>query len=409
MTGAHLEQSWVESLKEVQAPLGLVALSLRGLGISSEVIGRALSIDLAGVDSLVKKSLSQCSDTVIKPCDQDYRFDIDLVGRDKLEALTKSGNFPISDYPFSFAWTPTADVVSIADGWDAIRSGVVDISRTQMQMQTEDGFFDWFKEVRKVFMSREPRRELFLLIPLPTVGDFKWSIFRPQRALAGQDDALRLIASLSALGLGYGDSGHRTKFFTNLIRTSQQLFDHIGVGGAVQRDVPADKLLANQLNGLAKDALLIRQETAGRSRNLLSEVFAMDFSNAWVGNPNRFGDWSIRDRAEDADEMADALLWLMVRSSGICLQVSLTPRSSSGKTSGHSVQVLAPKPWIKFLSKGHGAQKGDARKFELYCDVEDPNSVLYYVNEPLRYDEIKYYPRLKKKVDALFLGAQNQK
>lgn len=396
MTDAHPEQSWVDSLKEVQAPLGLVALSLRGLGVSLEVIGRALSLAPDAVFSLVKDALPLCSDARVRPCDQDYHFDVDLVGKGKLKDLVDGGDLPISDYPFSFSWASTTDIISITEGLDAFLQGGVDKSRTHMRMQTEDGFFDWFDEIRKVFISREPRRELFLLLPLPTVGDFKWSIFRPQRALIGQDDALRLIASLSALGLGYRDLGHRTKFFTDLIRTSQQLFDHIGVGGAAKRDVPADELLGEQLKGLAKDALLIRQLATGRNRNPASEVFAMDFSSAWDGNPNRFGDWSIRDRAKDADEMADALLWLMVRSSGICLQLSLTPRLPAGETDGHDVQVLAPKPWIEFLSQGHGAQRHE-KIFEPYQGVKDSNGTLYYVEEPLRHKQVRQLLKQQKR------------
>lgn len=395
MTDADPEPSWVDSLKEIQAPLGLVALSLRGLGVPLDVIGRSLSIAPDAVSRLVQDALALCFDARVRPRDQDYPFDVDLIGKGKLKELVDGGDLPCSDYPFTFPWAPTTDIISLTEGEDAFLQGGVDKSRTHMRMQTEDGFFDWFDEVRKVFISRAPRRELFLLLPLPTDGDFKWSIFRPRRALAGQDDALRLIASLSVLGLGYRDLGHRTKFFTDLIRTSQQLFDHIGVGGAAKRDMPADELLAKQLKGLANDALLIRQDASSRNRYPSSEVFAMDFSSSWDGNPNRFGDWSIRDRAQDADEMADALLWLMVRSSGICLQLSLTPRLPAGETDGHDVQILAPKPWIEFLSQGHGAQRGD-KTFEPYLAVKDSKSTLYYIDEPFRYKQLRQLLKQQK-------------
>jgi hypothetical protein len=90
-----------------------------------------------------------------------------------------------------------------------------------MRMQNTVEIHDWINEIKLSFISRDLRRELFVLLPLPIVDDErKWTFLRPQRPLSGQEDALRLIASLSALGLGYQDSGHRTEFFSDLVWTS---------------------------------------------------------------------------------------------------------------------------------------------------------------------------------------------
>ena len=138
---------------------------------------------------------------------------------------------------------------------------------------------------------------------------------------------------------------------------------------------------------MAKDALFFRRDDSKQGRDSRAQVFAADFSAAWQGNPNRFGYWSIRNRARDADQMADALLWLMTQTSGICLQLSLPPRQID--ITEHHVQVLVPWPWCDFLRQGHGAQRRKKKVFDPYLHVEGGEGALYHVDEPLRYAQLK--------------------
>jgi hypothetical protein len=372
-------QSGAGSTREIYVQLSLEALSLRALGISWDVLSRAFSLSPTVIRCMVGDAFAMCSDARVNPRDEDYPFEVDLVGKDKLKALLDTGDFPVSDFAVTPQWAPTTDVISITEGLEAFLKGGVDTSRIHMRMQNTVEIHDWINEIKLSFISRDLRRELFVLLPLPIVDERKWTFLRPQRPLSGQEDALRLIASLSALGLGYQDSGHRTEFFSDLVWTSQLLFDHIGVGGATSQNLPTDDLLCKQLNGLAKNILLIRQDANGRSRNPASQAFVLDFASAWEDNPNRFGDKSMHDRSKSVDDMTDALLVHMVRSSGICLQLPLKPRLLTKKPSEHDVQVLAPKPWLESLKQGDGANRG----------VVDTNGTLYYIDAPLRLKEVR--------------------
>lgn len=363
----------------------LAALSLRALGISWDVLSRAFSLSPTEIRYLVSEGLSKCSDARVNPLDEDYPYGVELVGKAKLKSLLDADDLPVSDYALTPQWVSTTDVISLTEGFDAFLSGGVDLSRIHMRMQNGNEFSDWFNEFKQVFVSRQACRELVVMLPLTIAGDCKWTILRPQRSFSGQDDAIRLISSLSALGLGYRDSGHRTQFFADLIKSSQELFDHIGVAGTARRDIPDDELLRAQLIGLAENVLLVRLDAARRNKLPSAQAFVLDFSQAWQNNRNRFTDWSIHDRPKIVDAMADALLAWMVGNSGICLHLSLTPRLPAGETTGHDVQILAPKPLIESLRRADGTSVNET----------DSNSTQYYVEAPLRHKEVR--GRLKAK------------
>lgn len=392
MSESLSEESEVDFCQESEIQLGLEALSLRALGISWDVLSRSFSLSPTVIRCMVGDALAKCSDARVNPRDEGYPFDVDIIGKEKLKSFLDTGDFPVSEFAVTPHWAPTTDVISLTEGFDAFLKGGVDTSRAHMRMQNAVEIHNWINEVKQCFISREPHRELFVLLPLPIVGERHWTYLRPKRVLSGREGALRLIASLSALGLGYRDSGHRTEFFSDLVWTSELLFEHIGVGGAAKRDLPTDDLLRKQLNGLADNILLIRQDINGRNHNPAAQAFALDFSSAWVENPNRFGDRSMHDRPKSVDDMTDALLAHMVRSSGICLQLPLKPRLSAGINSGHDVQVLAPKPWLESLKQSDGGNRG----------VADSNGTLYYIDAPLRQKEVR---RNLKKIEKVTKAA----
>ena len=419
MTTTTEDMNWIADLQRVGMPIELLVLALRTLGMSADVIGPLLSRDPLDIDELAGKALTQCADARLKVPDEDCDFSIKPFGKEAIKDLLKAGDLPVDEKSFTFKWAPTDKVYDKKTFVDLIKAGdfpvedksdtfkrdptdkvflsvsgsneetepILESARSEFHLETEPDFFDWFGEVRKLFLARESRTELFVMLPLPMTDAFRWTILRPQRALSGRDDALRLITSLSALGLGYGDSGHRTKLISNLVLRCQMLFNEIGVGGATYPKTPEYELLRLQANGLAKNALFLRRDESKQGRDSRAQVFAADFSSAWQGNPNRFDCWFIRDRAKDADQMADALLWLMTQTSGICLQLSLPPRQID--ITEHHVQVLVPWPWCDFLRQGHGAQRRKKKVFDPYLHVEGGEGALYHVDEPLRYAQLK--------------------
>ena len=275
MTTTTEDKNWIADLQRVGMPIELLVLALRTLGMSAAVIGQLLCRDPLESDELAGKALTQCADARLEVPDADCDFSIKPFGKEAIVDLLKAGDFPVDEKFFTFKWAPPDKVYDkktfvdllkasdfqVEDKSDTFKcdptdkvflsvSGsnekaelILESARPEFHLETEPCFFNWFGEVRKVFLTRESRTELFVMLPLPMTDAFRWTILRPQRALSGRDDALRLITSLTALGLGYRDFGHRTKFFSNLVRGCQMLFNEIGVGGATYPKVPENELL----------------------------------------------------------------------------------------------------------------------------------------------------------------------
>lgn len=383
MSTTTQDKSWVATLQQVGMPNEQLVLALRILGISAAAIGRLLVRTSEEIDTLASKALELTTDVRVLRQDDEYKFDIDQVGEKAIGRLLGTGDFPVSEHAYTFNWVPADKVYSIEKGPDGHYAPVIQTTRPEFHLDTQPGFTDWFEDVRSVFLSDEQSNELLVLLPLASTDVCRWTILEPQRVLSGTDDALRLVASLSALGLGHRDSGHRTKFFANLVWGCQMLFDEIGVGGASRADRPEHDLLRRQTDGLAKDTLVIRQDATELDPNPAAQVFAVDFSAVWQDSHIGFADWTIQDRANAADELVDGLLWLMTHTSGICLRLNLPPRKR--KTMKHKVQVLAPSPWIDFASQGHGGQRNGEQKFEPHRHVQDGQGALYYVDAPLHH------------------------
>lgn len=376
-------------------PAEILVLCLRTLGLLPDLVGRMIGCEWTEVFDLEQRGLSQCADMRLQRASLNYDLDLESLGQAAIRGLLDSGAWAPGSSTFEFVWEPTDKIFSVVTGPDGKLMADHEPSRPQYRLVVEDEFFNWFGEIRKIFLSPQARNELLLLLPLPTNTVLRWTILQDSPPLVGRDGAFRLLAALSALGFGHRESGHRTKFFSNLVWGNEMLFEQVAVAGAPSLNRSSDPEMLRRVKGLANDTLVIRPEaSAGGAQLARAHVFSADFSRVWQQSPNRFESWSIRDRKQDADEVADALLWLMTCTSGICVRIPLAPRhADSGE---HHVQVLGPKPWIEFLSQGHGAPRVK-QTFEPYQGVKDRGNPLLHIDEPPRYTDLKKQLRLARK------------
>jgi len=390
-----VEEGWFFRLRKVSMPLELLVLCLRTLGLRPDVLGCLIGCERTDVLDLEHQGLSHCTDIRLQRVSLNYDLDLESLGQTAIRDLLDSGAWVPASSAYEFVWESTDKIFSVVTGPDGKLMADHEPSRPQYRLEVEEDFFDWFGEIRKIFLSPQARNELLVLLPLPTNGLLRWTILQDKPPLEGRDGAFRLLAALSALGFGYRESGHRTKFFSNLVWGNEMLFEQVAVAGAPPLNRSSDPEMLRRVKGLANDTLVIRPEaSAGGAQLARAHVFSADFSSVWQQSPNRFDTWSIRDRKQDADDVADALLWLMTCTSGICVRISLAPRpADSGQ---HDVQVLGPKPWIEFLSQGHGAQRSK-QTFEPYQGVKDPSNSLLHIDEPPRYADLKMQLRLARK------------
>lgn len=391
-----VDERWFSRLREISMPIAMQVLCLRTLGLSQGVVGQLLGCERTAVLELEHQGLLQCADMRLERSGIDYEFDLEKIGKAALRGLLDASAWVPTSSIYEFVWEPTDKIFSVVTGPDGKLMADHEPLRPQYRLEVEEKFFDWFGEIRKIFLSPQARNELLVLLPLPTNGLLRWAILQDNPPLVGRDGAFRLLAALSALGFGYRDSGHRTKFFSNLVWGSELLFEQVAVAGAPRLNQSPDSELLCRTKGLANDVLVMRPESInGGAQVARAHVFSADFSPVWQNNPNRFDNWSIRDRAQDADDVADSLLWLMTCTSGICVQISLMPRTP--EDGQHDVQVLGPKSWIEFLSQGHGAQRSK-NKFEPYQGVRDGSGPIRHIDEPPRYADLKKQLRLAKKI-----------
>jgi len=382
-----VDEGWFSRLREISMPIAMQVLCLRTLGLSQGVVGQLLGCERTAVLDFEHQGLLQCAAMRLERSGIDYEFDLEKIGQAALRGLLDVSAWVPASSAYEFVWEPTDKIFSVVIGPAGKLMADHEPSRQQYRLVIEENFFDWFGEIRKIFLSPQARNELLVLLPLLTNGLPRWTILQGKPPLVGRDGAFRLLAALSALGLGYRDSGHRTKFFSNLVWGNEMLFEQVAVAGASPLNRSSDPEMLRQVKGLANDTLVIRPEaSAGGAQLARAHVFSANFSSAWQQNPNRFDTWSIRDRKQDADDVADALLLLMTCTSGICVRIPLAPRhADSGQ---HDVQVLGPKQWIDFLSQGHGAQRSKII-FEPYQRVKDGRGPLWHIDEPPRYVDLK--------------------
>jgi hypothetical protein len=380
-------EGWIEILRRAKLPTPSLVLALRSLGMSAATVGRLLECDDGKIRELELAALATVGEINIQPTDINYPFDIEPLGVKAIERLLASSDLDTTEKTFTFSWVPVprGHVFWSEVGPDGKLVAAYEKERPEFRLETQPEFFEFCADLRRLFMSPTPRNGLIVLLPVPMGELAQWTVLQ-QRPLDEPDDALRLITSLSSLGLGYRDSGHRTKFFSNLVWGCQMLFEQIGVGGATGVKRPQDTSLRQQTEGVANDTLVIRQNVTRGQQPPSAKVFAADFSNTWQGNPDRYADWLIRDRAQDVDEMTDSIMWAMTQTSGICLHLSLPPRLS--QVTENDIKVLAPKSWMGVLSDGLGHQRGK-KQFRPYLQVREGNGTLLYIDEPLRYSQLK--------------------
>jgi hypothetical protein len=155
-------------------------------------------------------------------------------------------------------------------------------------------------------------------------------------------------------------------------------------------NLPNNSTLKEQIKLYAKNILILKPASEDTEE---VEPFALDFMKAWKGKANSYNAWHVRNRAQDADELGDALLWLITNTSGVLCQISLEPRTlpinkSTEPKKKQNVQIVGPKHWTDFMNQGHGFLRGKDC-FEPKRLVNEKSAPLYWIDETPRYGKLK--------------------
>lgn len=378
-------EAWGASLRQVCPPLPLIVLALRTLGVTETLLGQIFKLSEAQLWSLLWEGQDLGQESALHP---GLRYDHDLapIGLSELERLIARGSSPCQVDALRFEEGDALILQQVVDGEEVkYITDPLPHRRLQLCEQAEA----WLAQIRHLFLKPEGQIELILLLPQssPAGESGRWQLIRRGAMEDDAEQAMRLLAGLSVLGLSHRASGHRSGVLPDLVVSAQALFKHFAVCGAPIDDRPDDETLRQQMRYLASGVLLQRPPTGGQqSPESVVRPLAIDFSSAWADRADRFADYLVRDRRADADEFADALLWLMAKTAGVCLHLSLAPRL--GKPAKHDIRLLAPQPWIDFCRQGLGANRGKDAGFAPY-QGKQADVPLLWVDEPPRYEALK--------------------
>lgn len=387
--------NWPQQLRQVTTPRELATLALKCLGIDDDLLLTIFGTSGLRVDEALRAGLALGRDSPPPP-QMDAAFNCAPIGIVALgELLSRKPSFQVKAQQFQLEWEPFDKMHkrAIKDG----KVFLVQESTHHLRLKSQPEFQLWSEGVRQLFLHSSSNLELLIVLPLPSAEtslrcwhELTW----PQQFERGHDGALRLCAGLSILGLSHNAFLKRTLFLSGLVAQSEFLFDEVGIGGSTnRRDRPQDALLGEHAKTAPKGALSFRYQPGKTAPT--AHPLVLNFSGAWQGNPNRFDKWSIRDRGGDADEVANALLHLVAQTSGVFLRLPLTPRQAQDDDAEHAVRLVGPKPWIDFVSQGHG-EKRHGKIFEPYRLRDQEGISLFCIDEPLSYEELKKLREQKK-------------
>ena len=371
-------------------PHHLSELALRALGVSEALIQEIYGLDPAELRSVLDCALEQGTEARFNAStDPEHRYEMSPFGMPDLRRLLTEPSIPVLRETFSFSWRPASGIASrvILNGKDTY---VSEPDGKHLTLDTSANFQAWCEELRRCFARTEPMNYLILLLPKTQNQDKskQWEMLSLSADRPDNKAAIQLLSALTILGLSHRKGGSRTKFLGGLVKHNELLFDAIGVCGSASSDLPGDQLLVRQMAGMP-DQLLMLSPLINHGKEV-ARPYVVSFSDAWNDEPARFSDWSVRARAADADDCADALLWLITQTSGVAVKIPLLPRRCKKVSDAHNLRVVAPTPWTDFLRQGHGAQRKDpAKVFEPYLSRENPSVPLYCVDEPKRFEEVK--------------------
>lgn len=357
-------------------------LALKTLGVSDEILQQIYGVDIA---TTIEAALKRGDDSKIPyQLTDPYECDpVDMEAMRELLMTATSSRFRHESLQATWELTNKIHTLVWRDGdpyYEPEQSWHV---RTCPERDR------WSEELRGLFLSQTSNLELLVLLPLPSdqANAGKWHLLRSEEIEEGQIGAMRLLAGLSVLGLSHRQNLTRTAFLSNLVKDCESLFEEVAACRSPEDDQPSDTRLKQQTEAGTDGLLLFRQQTPGPP---VARPLVINFSRAWCDDPNRFTTWSLHDRTGDADEMADALLHPFTLASGVCLRLSLPIRQKPKKVGRkaetrvvleHKVRLIAPEPWIDFLSQGHGGKRGKS-VFAPHQNLNDPDAQVWCIDAP---------------------------
>lgn len=387
-----MDKSWQDTVRAVNIPQERAVLALSSLGVSQAILKEIYELDDEPLQKAIQKGLQKGRDSNLKKISPEENnapdYDEAPFGKEHLEILLKQPEVPFNHEELEFKWEPLEVPLYIVgeSGFEEVEP-----TRAKLRLQKSKGITEFFDRLKETFLAPSSL-ELFILLPCPGKGpNHHWDILSSQYALPDRNSVLRLLSCLTVLGLSHRNSGHRTEYLPKLVTSCKGLFEQVAVcspGKIVAKNPPTDPTLQKQIHLFKKNVLILKPITAD-TENV--EPFALNFPYAWKNNDNKYTEWLIHDRLENADEMVDALFWLMTHTSGILCQISLEP---CHQKKNRNVQIIGPDQWISFLGTGHGHLR-KSKTFAPYIGKDDATIPLLCVDEPMHLKQLK-----KKQKDA---------
>lgn len=382
---AHPEKtSWARGLRSTSLPPALVTLALSAFGVSSKWLSSHFDQSDLAIQQVLREAIALGREVLPRRPGGD---ELDAISLRDLERLVMGESIPMAHRSLSFREERTP-IYALNDEGESPIYEEEDLPHRKIFMN--DAGTLWFDQVRRLFLQPTKQTELLILLPRPTpeLGQRDWDVHSPMLSSVTPEYAFRVLAGLSVLGLTHRASGHRTRLLPDLVVRCPAISQHFVVAGIGLNEQMIDDDLKAQLKSLPKGAILRRPESGLPGAGPVEmQAWAIDYSSEWRAQSSRLADLSIRDRARDVDEIADALLWLMSQTSGVCVHLSLEQRARYADE--HDVRIIAPQPWPGFLQQGHGAKRNQGEPFEPYSQRDVPGMPLLWVDEPRRYEDLK--------------------
>jgi hypothetical protein len=395
-----LDQSWQDTVKAVNIPLERAVLALNSLGVSQAILREIYELDDEPLQQAIQNGLKdEGKDSNLKKLSPEENnvsdYDEAPFRKEHLEILLEQPEVPFDREELEFKWEPwEAPLIIVGEsGFEE-----VDPARPKLRPHVSGNITQFCDRLKEIFLAPS-KLELLILLPFSGKGpNHHWDILLSQYDLPDRNRALRLLSCLTVLGLSHRNSGHRTEYLPKLVASCKGLFEQVAACRVYEdddEDQPIDPTLKKQTHLFADKVLILKPEKADTES---VEPIALSFSEAWENSDHRYTEWHIRDRPQDADEMVDALLWLMTQTSGIFCQISLEPRHYRNKPEKkRNVQIIGPDQWISFLATGHGHLR-KSETFAPYIWKDDATFPLFCMDEPMRHKQLK--ERKKKQKNA---------
>ena len=377
---------WPERLRSICIPEEFAVLTLKTLGVADDIVKEIYGLSTAQFKERSCTGIA-CGQDTLPHMQKESPFDLAPIGIKHLESLIATPPLRFSRQSFAFSCQVTdshnedsraidvAGELARLEGKDHEPASTR--NRPGSRINASPDFFLWCDSVRRIFLRELPSVDLLFLLPQSSTKKTVWHVLEHQELLRSQEHALRLLCGLSILGLSHDDSKHRLHILPDLVRITRSIRDWFGCR-AVDRELEGPKAFGHQMIGLTDEQVFMRPD-ANLGHQKTARPLMLDFSAAWRKHSGQFADLAIHDRTQNADELVNALYWMMTQTSGICVHLRLHPYNPAQKRERHKVRVYAPLPWIEFLKKGNGTRgRREKEDRDTEADLLNPEAALLY-------------------------------